>query len=76
MGKLAFLLLCSTLAACQMPWTVTRTGTQVIQVPTPEAAIPADIRPGGYRLMAIEKLYVWCATNELPLRVDASANSH
>lgn len=49
--------------------------TTVVPIPTAEPAIPNAVRPGGTRLMAVDRLYAWCEGGRLRVQVSASANS-
>jgi hypothetical protein len=49
--------------------------TQVIPIPTAEPASANSVRPGGTRLMAVDRLYAWCEGERLRVQVSASSNS-
>lgn len=59
------------LAACTPPRTTVYKTQLVSQAPAKSTAV----RPGGQRLLAIERLYAICEHNILRLQVSASANT-
>jgi len=59
------------LSAC-----TTETITYVeVPVPTAKPAYSTSVRPGGQRLMTVDRLYAWCESGLLVLQVTGSANS-
>ena len=57
------------LSAC-----TTETVTYVeVPVPTAKPAYATSVRPGGQRLMTVDRLYAWCEKGLLVLQVTASA---
>ena len=49
--------------------------TTIVPIPTAEPAMPNAARPGGTRLMAVDRLYAWCEGDRLKVQVSASANT-
>lgn len=70
--RLAVLLTAAALlAACK-----TETTTYVeVPMPTAKPAYATSVRPGGQRLMTVDRLYAWCERSLLMLQVTGSANT-
>ncbi|MFT3808562.1 MAG: hypothetical protein QM698_01455 [Micropepsaceae bacterium] len=71
MRLIALLIATLALAACK---TETVTYTEV-PMPTAKPAYATSARPGGQRLMTIDRLYAWCERGLLLLQVTGTANT-
>lgn len=46
-----------------------------VPMPTAKPAYSTSVRPGGQRLMTVDRLYAWCERGLLMLQVTGSANT-
>lgn len=71
MRRTAFLLAVLALTACK-----TETVSYVeVPMPTAKPAYATSVRPGGQRLMTVDRLYAWCERSLLKLQVTGTANT-
>lgn len=64
------------LAALWLSACTTETITYIeVPMPTAKPAYATSVRPGGQRLMTIDRLYAWCEKGLLKLQVTATANT-
>ena len=64
------------IAACLLAGCTTETITYVdIPMPTAKPAYATSVRPGGQRVMTIDRLYAWCERSLLIVQVTGSTNT-
>ncbi len=71
MRLVSILCLSLALAGC----TVEKVTYVEVPMPTAKPAYATNVRPGGQRLMTVDRLYAWCERGLLTLQVSASANT-